>query len=354
MSAKLLGLAFDTITPTHASKLVLLKLVDACDDDGTNIFPAVATIARKAQCSPRQVQREIRRFVTLGLLIQVSAGGRGPGDTARYSLDVVVLRRIAEQGWPQEGDEAEEKGATTSPLPEGDTEAEKGDMGEAKGDKLSHPTPPINPSIDPSLERDARAREGEEGDHVPNADLLAELKGRAVRVSHDSPAAINAAWRRLTPAERREAVERYLDWVADAGGVRKAIAGLPTYLAEKRWTLLPPKAGRGAGGRFVAPTFSRDWWIIWHKRVAAGKPVGPMVEQARRGLAWGADPEPAEEEREAFVKVFVGSAEWEALAARVRAGGHGLLPRPDQVEWVFAPAEMLGEDIAAEAERAIG
>lgn len=51
MSAFLLGIGFRADMGTCARKLVLLKLMDACEDDGTRIFPAIATIARAAQCS---------------------------------------------------------------------------------------------------------------------------------------------------------------------------------------------------------------------------------------------------------------------------------------------------------------
>ena len=60
MSAFLLGTGFRADMGTCIRKLVLLKLIDACEDDGSRIFPAIATVARAAQCSDRQVQREIK------------------------------------------------------------------------------------------------------------------------------------------------------------------------------------------------------------------------------------------------------------------------------------------------------
>jgi hypothetical protein len=318
----------------HAhSKAVLVQLANFADDRAT-CFPSHEYLAEQVEVSERTIQECMKKLEAEGYL--TTARDRldnGRLGITRYTL---CLDRQADQ--PPEAASGGHHRKDGAEPPEGDAPA--------TGSCFRSDTPEIHQE---NLEREAQAREGEEGDHVPNADLLVELKGKAIRVSHDSPAAIDAAWRRLTPAERREAVDRYLDWVADAGGVRKAIAGLPVYLAEKRWTMLPPKAGRAAGGRFVAPAFSKDWAIIWHKRVAAGKPVGPMVEQARRGLPWGADPEPTDAEREAFVKVFVGSPEWDQLCRNMVARWGIPPPKPDLVDWISAPAELLGgsEEAAA-------
>jgi hypothetical protein len=161
MSAFLLGIGFRADMGTCARKLVLLKLIDACEDDGTRIFPANATIARAAQCSTRQVQRELQTFRDIGLLRLVKEGGKGPRSTNEYALDLDLLQRLGREGWVAVVDGA--KGDTMSPLEEG----EKGDIGDAervtpatnKGDIACHPTPP-EPSSDPSEEREcARAVE---------------------------------------------------------------------------------------------------------------------------------------------------------------------------------------------------
>lgn len=176
MSAFLLGLGFRADMGTCARKLVLLKLIDACEDDGSRIFPAIATIARAAQCSARQVQRELQAFREAGLIRIVREGGRGRRSTTEYALDLDLLTRLSREGWSavtangaadragetgdeggdEGGDLPEFKGDTVSPL----TEPAKGDTGDAlrvtpetaKGDIACHPTPPY-PSHDPSRER---------------------------------------------------------------------------------------------------------------------------------------------------------------------------------------------------------
>ncbi|WP_428413053.1 hypothetical protein [Pararhizobium sp.] len=170
MSARLLGSAFCADMGTCARKLILLKLVDACEDDGTRIFPAVATVARAAQCSTRQVQRELKSFVAAGLLIPVRIGGRGKGSTNEYALNLDVLETISRIGWDaflagDKPDPQAAKGDTMSPYEEG----AKGDTSDTvrvtsetlKGDSRSHTTPP-DPSIDPSTGAQARAGAGED------------------------------------------------------------------------------------------------------------------------------------------------------------------------------------------------
>src|SRR5690606_5683874 len=63
--------------PTN--KLVLLKLADHARDDGTKVFPSVATIATHTGMSERQVQRILKELVEDGVLTIVAHenGGRG-------------------------------------------------------------------------------------------------------------------------------------------------------------------------------------------------------------------------------------------------------------------------------------
>ncbi|MFC3982820.1 helix-turn-helix domain-containing protein [Streptosporangium jomthongense] len=73
-------------SPTSGNqRLVLLALADACSrDDGTGCWPAVATVARKANISPRSVRRVMADLVAAGHLIVHR--GIGPRGTNGYSL----------------------------------------------------------------------------------------------------------------------------------------------------------------------------------------------------------------------------------------------------------------------------
>ena len=80
-------------------KAVALKLADCADDDGQNIWPAVATIAAQAEVSERSVQNKLGELVALGL-IEIVKRGVGAGHTTcyRFAMDALhdlALRRLA-------------------------------------------------------------------------------------------------------------------------------------------------------------------------------------------------------------------------------------------------------------------
>jgi hypothetical protein len=53
-----------------ANRLVLIALADYAHDDGTNAFPSVPTLARKARVDDRTVQRALRELEEAGELEQ--------------------------------------------------------------------------------------------------------------------------------------------------------------------------------------------------------------------------------------------------------------------------------------------
>lgn len=257
VSAFLLGTGFRADMGTCVRKLVLLKLIDACEDDGSRIFPAMSTVARAAQCSTRTVQREIQAFLEIGLLRLVREGGKGPRSTNEYALDLDVLNAIGKAGWDAyagsvERGAAQAKGDTVSPL----ADAEKGDTDDRlrvtpatpKGDTRCHTTPPDS-SIDPSEER-ARECEGlgEEGSEPDEADDPRKFEKRVKRLAdrHNWPSWANSstAWTvkqfaALSDAERAEAEAHAAAYIAACG--RKALS-LGSYFAERKWRDLPAEA----------------------------------------------------------------------------------------------------------------
>ncbi len=182
MSAFLLGAGFLADMGTPIRKLVLLKIIDACHDDGTRIFPAIETVAKAAQCSSRQVHREISAFLSAGLLRTVRQGGRGPGHTTEYALELGVLDTIARVGWDsyvaekgaqsatETAENGAEKGDTVSPL------ANKGDTDDslrvtpttAKYDSRSQTTP-YYPSSNPSEREGGRETSEEDPKQIEKA-----------------------------------------------------------------------------------------------------------------------------------------------------------------------------------------
>lgn len=291
MSAFLLGIGFRADMGTCARKLVLLKLIDACDDDGSRIFPAISTIARAAQCSTRQVQRELKAFLDIGLIRLVREGGKGPRSTNEYALDLDVLQLLGKGGWAlvaseKRLDAAAEKGDTVSPL----DETEKGDTGStqrvtpetSKGDKLSHPTPP-DPSLDPSVERE---REREDGKKI-DADGWALLKDWPGFAGMPKEPALKV-WRSLEPDERAEAARLFPHWLALLKAQRKTHTPAPsTYFGQKLWREVPePQAV--APKPAYAPAFGPVWAAIRMRDLLTGpKAATPLKAWEERSLADG-------------------------------------------------------------------
>lgn len=284
MSAFLLGMGFRADMGTCIRKLVLLKLIDACEDDGTRIFPAIATVARAAQCSDRQVQREIKAFVEIGLLRMVREGGKGRRSTNEYAMDLDVLAAISRAGWDAFV-AARAKGDTQSPL----EAAAKGDSSDTdrvtgetpKGDNACHTTPP-DPSLDPSISREARASEQDETERREPAEDRKAVERAFWRVVKDWPGfagmpkePAKAAWFALAPDERTEAERRLGDWLALLKAQRKSHVPAPsTYFREKLWSDVPePEADKPTA--LEAKPFGPLWQAVRIKHLLAG-PTAPV------------------------------------------------------------------------------
>lgn len=120
-------------------KMILLVLADHADDDGRNCWPSVATIARKASVSERQVQRLLQGLIGQGFIrVDRQAGGtRDMRDDRRPNAYTITLN-----------------GATYTPPREderGDIGAPRGDIHDAHGVKPTSPKPSIEPSIEPPI-----------------------------------------------------------------------------------------------------------------------------------------------------------------------------------------------------------
>jgi hypothetical protein len=388
MSAKLVGGALEADMPSHVAKLILIKLTDAAEHDGTRIFPSVASMARVAKCSERHAHRIVGLFRRSGLLMLVRQSSGRPGEANEYRLDMALFGRLVREGWAatfgadgegQTGDSMESgvgggTGDTMSPVETGDIGGGTGDISGGTGDSMESYDPSYNPSTTP-VERDAReARAGESSVLSPSkladAYLLAKLRAAATTTPADSAADTDAAWSALADrAERKQAVDRYPDWVAACKALgRGKLAGLPTYLAERRWTTLAaPTTAQDAATQWVE-AFSRSWWWLYHRAVkasrgafrdrgsAASQELGKRIDLANRRIGWklpdGTDRRPLDERAAAEIRQVPvdgrEAAEWraayEALGAR--------WPMPAVAQWIgvpaVAPAEWLAGDRPAD------
>ena len=91
MSVKVMGLVWD-LEIERDLKYILLAYADHADHEGKNIFPAVATIARKTGYSERSVQAITRQLESLGLLLE---DGKGPKGTNKWRIPLQGGAEIA-------------------------------------------------------------------------------------------------------------------------------------------------------------------------------------------------------------------------------------------------------------------
>ncbi|MCF1502925.1 hypothetical protein L0F51_03980 [Afifella sp. H1R] len=347
MSARLLGPAIGADTGTQCRKLVLIKLVDAAEEDGTRIYPSVGTIARAALCSERQVQRVLSEFVEGGLVSIVRRGGARPGDTTEYALNVRRLYFLDQEGWDafwasrpnasnpnaasdevadesNAGDDlsAASMGDTMSPMTSaamGDTEGGVWVTNPASmGDTRCHPTPP-DPSNNPSREaREARAGATGSPDQFrddppspaesgPSSRSVSRMGGEEARREAErdgrfrklveiwaledrsvgDPQREGRAWLSLSEAERERAARRGRAYLATqhAAKGRTAICGLSSYLAKRVFERVPDIDEETVAPRIALHPRSQDWWAVFWRRLMAGAEIDPVARRSGRDLA---------------------------------------------------------------------
>lgn len=341
MSSKLLGQAFAADMGTRSRKLVLLKLVDHCRDDGTKIFPAVASVAAAAQCSDRQVQREIAEMLKAGLLTLVRQGGKGPGSTNEYALDVSLLDRIVSLGWAAVTGDT--KGDAASPIEaKGDTtDTERVTPPTEKGDASVTRTLKGNPQEEPleDFERDARERAIDRPviEELPDHVLLDRIRKAHPQAAHADQDDVEAAWLALDVEERAAAARLIEAWLATKVG--RHPLGLAKYLRQKLWTLLPEAQPAKATERTSLRAFTQEWWAVWLERVEAGETVRFMSDEALANRDWIVQgPAPPKMVIDRLVPIPLNSLEHRAWTDHLAKVGVRL-PRPLGAGAVWMPTK---------------
>jgi DNA-binding transcriptional ArsR family regulator len=95
MSIEVMTKVWKTSLPT-GEKMVLLVLADHANDDGSDSWPGIATIARKASMSERTVQRHLGALQDAGLITITRQGGgnkktRDDRRPNRYDIDLKAV-----------------------------------------------------------------------------------------------------------------------------------------------------------------------------------------------------------------------------------------------------------------------
>lgn len=88
MSIKVMSLVWDSDLETP-KKFILLFYADRGSDEGENVWPSVATVARKTSYTTRTVQLVTKQLVSDGLLVH---DGKGPKGTNRYKINVDAVK----------------------------------------------------------------------------------------------------------------------------------------------------------------------------------------------------------------------------------------------------------------------
>lgn len=126
MSVKIMGQVWDLDLPQN-EKFVLLAYADHADHNGDNIFPAVATVAKKTGYSERSIQRTTRSLEEKGYLV---ANGKGPKGTNKWKYG---------RGDKLAGVTNEAEGVTS--------ETERGDIALAPEPSLTTKEPSMAPNV---------------------------------------------------------------------------------------------------------------------------------------------------------------------------------------------------------------
>lgn len=313
MSAALLGLALKAKLHSQTRKMVLIKLVDCCHEDGTRIYPSLATIAEDAECSVATARRVMQMFCRVGLLRKVKDGGSGAKSTNHYEMDVEMLARLRRpELWP-----AMEAAAVHQPLSDSDDEDDDAAPPETVGPEATEvvsnkgitvqgyhgdtlpnrpegyhqgDTQPLSRNL--SYEREgvgAGASEpASEGEPAPDGQTpsFEDFLEAYPHAKGDNRVQLRSAWEAMPFDQRRAAIDGIGAYAAErkAGGLKSRLSG-PQYLAGRCWIGLEKQAAQrqatqAAGAPVSISGWSKDWWLLLLDRLAAGRNPGFWVQQA--------------------------------------------------------------------------
>lgn len=313
-------------TVGHAhSKAILMHLANWADEKGS-CFPSHERLAAITEISVRTVQDCMKRLETEGY-VESRRDRREDGRLGltryRLRLDRPALRQEASP--PEEASGGDHRQIETQP-PEGDAETTGSCF---RSDTLDY-TPQEH-------ERESAGARDEEAKalHRRFRALAARYPG-----SHLDPLTKSEPIWQLMPEDKRKRAEGMLPaFVAALKGSRRR-PPLHEYLGEDKFDLIGSEQPKDVGGMVALAPFSRDFWLVFHKRAAQGqRRVGLMVDQAKRAIPFGVDrtEAPTEAEIASCWRVDIGSAEWKAWTDYWTAKGV-LMPRPNAASFAWMPS----------------
>jgi DNA-binding Lrp family transcriptional regulator len=92
-----MSLIWEINFPTATQKLLMLRVSDYADDDGSGVYPAIPEVSRQIGTSERQVQYAIKALEEVGLLSRITVGGGKRRSTNVWTINVDVIAKLALQ-----------------------------------------------------------------------------------------------------------------------------------------------------------------------------------------------------------------------------------------------------------------
>jgi hypothetical protein len=189
-------------------KIVAIKLADVAREDGSKIYPSIATVASEAELSERQVQRVLEEFRKEGLLVVVTKGG-GRNRTTEYRFDLAAVDALPDA--KPLSDFAVINGDNVTPF-----KPERVTLTTLKGDTMS-PNPSLPVRI-PSTKEDSASREA--CAEAPSATAKIWKEGRDLlnaSSSKPSPSIIGKWLKRTITPEAKEKLLAMISAARNAG-----------------------------------------------------------------------------------------------------------------------------------------
>lgn len=264
-------------------KAVAARLADHADDEGRGIFPSIERTAAQCNLSERTVGRVIKEFVREGILTRVRAGGRGPGSTAEYDMNMAAVEALPLCLWGEkkrqiEAENDEIKGDRETPLEgdKGDSLSKKGDSLSNKGDRESP-----KPSKNHHLTANGRAGARESADDIGLDEKgLGTVKRRKLidRSANIWPAQSGSIKQGMSELEKLgdddliAAVGKMSDWLEWWRPGHDHTPALSTYVRERRWEQLPEAPPEPPVTHLPAKPYGK----LWNARRLALLDKGPL------------------------------------------------------------------------------
>lgn len=216
MSVRVLSWVLDNSEAPGNDRLVLIAIADEADDDGTNSYPSIDRIARRARVNKRTTMRALERLEETGELVVQRPEVQGRGHHNRYG---VVMGRD-----PEEVLALVQKGDTLagSAVEERRGKARKGAPMSAPDPQTHEPVgdPSAEPSVSPFLE---------------DAQRLCELLADLIARDGSKRPSVTGRWveeaERMLRLDGRDPVkaERLLRWCQDDTFWRANILSMPKF-----------------------------------------------------------------------------------------------------------------------------